>query len=70
MVADHEGKMPKPREVLKDYLPIVLDLIKTTSLVLIAASGIHIGHHVHEMTHDGVIWRDPPGETDHGGHSH
>jgi len=69
-MAFYLGKMPTPREVLKDYLPIVLDLIKTTSLVLIAASGIHIGHHVHEMTHDGVIWRDPPGDTDHGGHSH
>ena len=69
-MALHLEKMPTPREVLKDYLPIVFDLAKTTSLVVIAASGIHLGYHVHEMTHDGVIWRDPPGETDHGGHSH
>ncbi len=51
--------MPTPREVLRDYLPVVFDLIKTTSLVVIAASGIHLGYHVHEMTHEGVIWRDP-----------
>ena len=64
------GKMPTPREVLKDYLPVVFDLVKTTSLVVIAASGIHLGYHVHEMTHEGVIWRDPPADIDHSGHSH
>jgi len=64
------GKMPTPREVLKDYLPVVFDLVKTTSLVVIAASGIHLGYHVHEMTHEGVIWRDPPTDIDHSGHRH
>ena len=53
MKAFHFGKMPTPREVLKDYLPVVFDLVKTTSLVVIAASGIHLGYHVHEMTHEG-----------------
>ena len=70
MMAFHLGKMPTPREVLKDYLPVVFDLVKTTSLVVIAASGIHLGYHVHEMTHEGVIWRDPPADIDHSGHRH
>ena len=70
VMALHLEKMPTPREVLKDYLPIVFDLVKTTSLVVIAASGIHLGYHVHEMTHEGVIWRDPPADNDHSGHSH
>ena len=70
VIAFHLGMMPIPCEVLKDYLPIVFDLVKTTSLVVIAASGIHLGYHVHEMTHEGVIWRDPPTDIDHSGHRH
>ena len=70
VMAFYLGKMPTPREVLKDYLPVVFDLVKTTSLVVIAASGIHLGYHVHEMTHEGVIWRDPPADIDHSGHRH
>ena len=70
MVVCHEQRLPTPRELLKDYLPITLDLVKTMSLVVIAASGIHFGYHFHEIIHDGLIWRDPPASAEHGGHHH
>jgi len=69
-MSDQEAKTSSARDILNNHLPIVLDLVKTASLVVIAASSVHLGHHVHEMTHEGVIWRDPPGESDHSGHKH
>ena len=67
---DPDAKTSSVRDILNNHLPIVLDLVKAASLVVIAASSVHLGHHVHEMTHEGVIWRDPPGESDHSGHKH
>ena len=69
-MADHKGQQLTPREMVRAHLPIVFDLIKTGSLVVIAATGIHLSHHIHEMAHDGMIWQDAPSETDHGGHKH
>ena len=40
-MADHEGQKLTPREMVRAHLPIVFDLIKTGSLVVIAATGIH-----------------------------
>tara|TARA_B100001063_G_scaffold237124_1_gene257704 strand:- start:334 stop:582 length:249 start_codon:yes stop_codon:yes gene_type:complete len=70
VIVYHDQRMPTLRELLKDYLPITLDLVKTTSLVVIAASGIHFGYHFHEIIHEGLIWRDPPVSADHAGHHH
>ena len=70
IMSEQEAKTSSARDILNNHLPIVLDLVKTASLVVIAASSVHLGHHVHEMTHEGMIWRDPPGESDHSGHSH
>ena len=70
VIVYHDQMMPTLRELLKDYLPITLDLVKTTSLVVIAASGIHFGYHFHEIIHEGLIWRDPPVSADHAGHHH
>lgn len=69
-MADHEGQKLTPREMVRAHLPIVFDLIKTGSLVVIAATGIHLSQHIHAMAHDGMIWQDAPSETDHGGHKH
>ena len=35
--------------MVRAHLPIVLDLIKTASLVVMAVSGMLISHHTHEM---------------------
>jgi len=69
-MSDQEAKTSSARDVLNNQLPTILDLVKTASLAVIAASSVHLGHHVHEMTHEGMIWRDPPGESDHSGHKH
>ena len=69
-MAEHEGQKLTPREMVRAHLPIVLDLIKTASLVVIAATGIHLSHHIHDMAHEGMIWRDPPGENHQGEHKH
>ena len=69
-MADHEGQKLTPREMVRAHLPIVFDLIKTGSLAVIAATGIHLSHHIHEMAHEGMIWRDPPGENHQGEHKH
>ena len=69
-MAEHEGQKLTPREMVRAHLPIVLDLLKTASLVVIAATGIHLSHHIHDMAHEGMIWRDPPAQNDQGGHKH
>ena len=69
-MADHEGQKLTPREMVRAHLPIVFDLIKTGSLAVIAATGIHLSQHIHAMDHDGIIWQDAPSEKDHGGHKH
>ena len=69
-MADHEGQRLTPREMVRAHLPIVFDPIKTGSLVVIAATSIHLSYHVHEMADEGTIWRDAPSATDHGGHKH
>ena len=52
-MAEHEGQKLIGREMVRAHLPIVFDLIKTGSLVVIAATGIHLSHHIHEMAHSG-----------------
>ncbi|WP_222929980.1 hypothetical protein [Synechococcus sp. A18-25c] len=47
---DHQEQKLSPREMVRAHLPIVLDLVKTASLVVIAVSGLLISHHTHEMT--------------------
>ena len=52
-MAEHEGQRLTGREMVRAHPPIVFDLIKTGSLVVIAATGIHLSHHIHEMAHSG-----------------
>ena len=49
-MADHQEQTLTPREMVRAHLPIVLDLIKTASLVVVAVSGMLISHHTHEMS--------------------
>ena len=49
-MSDHQDQSLTPREMVRAHLPIVLDLIKTASLVVIAVSGMLISHHTHEMS--------------------
>ena len=51
-MADHQEQTLTPREMVRAHLPIVLDLIKTASLVVMAVSGMLISHHTHEMSLD------------------
>ena len=51
-MADHQEQTLSPREMVRAHLPIVLDLIKTASLVVMAVSGMLISHHTHEMSLD------------------
>jgi hypothetical protein len=69
-MAEYEGQKLTGREMVRAHLLIVFDLIKTGSLVVIATTGIHLSHHIHEMAHNGMIWRDSPGETDLVEHKH
>ena len=48
-MSDHQEQSLTPREMVRAHLPIVLDLIKTASLVVIAVSGMLISHHTHEL---------------------
>jgi len=48
-MSDHQDQSLTPREMVRAHLPIVLDLIKTASLVVIAVSGMLISHHTHEL---------------------
>ena len=67
---DHEGQTLTVREMVRAHLPITLQLINTLSLAVIAASAVYIGAHVHEVAHDGMIWRDPPATEAEKGHQH
>ena len=67
---DHEGQTLTSREMVRAHLPIVLHMINTVSLVVVAVSAVYIGAHIHELTHDGMIWRDPPSENAEHGHHH
>ena len=49
-MADHQEQTLTPREMVRAHLPIVLDLIKTASLVVMAVSGMLISHHTHEVS--------------------
>lgn len=49
-MADHQEQTLTPREMVRAHLPIVLDLIKTASLVVVAVSGMLVSHHTHEMS--------------------
>lgn len=69
-MTDHEGQILTSRDMVRVHLPIVLHMINTVSLVVVAVSAMHIGAHVHEFTHDGMIWNDPPAENAEHGHNH
>ena len=56
--------------MVRAHLPITLQLINTLSFAVIAASGVYISAHVHEIAHDGMIWRDPPATEVGKGHQH
>ena len=49
-MTDHQEQTLTPREMVRAHLTIVLDLIKTASLVVVAVSGMLISHHTHEMS--------------------
>ena len=67
---NHEGQTLTAREMVRAHLPIALQLINTLSFAVIAASAVYISAHVHEVAHDGMIWRDPPATEVGKGHQH
>lgn len=69
-MATHEGQTLTAREMVRAHLPIALQLINAVSLAVIAASAVYISAHVHEVAHDGMIWRDPPATEAEKGHQH
>ena len=69
-MATHEGQTLTAREMVRAHLPIALQLINALSLAVIAASAVYISAHVHEVAHDGMIWRDPPATEAEKGHQH
>ena len=70
LMTDHEGQLFTSPEMVRAHLPVMLQTINTISLAVIAASTVHIGAHIHEATHEGMIWRDPPAENAAHGHHH
>ena len=69
-MATHEGQTLTAREMVRAHLPIALQLINALSLAVIAASAVYISAHVHDVAHDGMIWRDPPATEAEKGHQH